>query len=155
MTSIYSADNPYYAEGPSRVQTYSYRPNSAMDIIYQKSPIFAHCLQKVGMDTWVDEEGFNSTCLVPSTQYCVKNLKTFMDVDIATARRIVMSSIIRGNVEPIQLLQQELVPNILNQYVFINGTTVNGLNIQQFMCADNGAVYFLDGVIDPTENYLD
>lgn len=159
MTSIQSADNPYYVEGPSARLHYEYRAGSVMSYIYQKCPVFALCAQKSGHDKWIDSPEFDSTCFVPSQIYSNTNFACFQTVDYSTARDLVLTSTIARRIPLCALRVSDYLPTYKNTYLHVwtdceGRVLVNGLPIKESIECDNGMIHILDGFVSLEENYL-
>lgn len=159
MTSIYSADNPYYPEGPSVPIVTPYRRGGVMEYIYHHSPVMAWCLQKTGNDKWVDLPTFQGTIFVPSEAYCRKYLDHFQQIDYLMAHDLTLMSILPHPITAHQLRAQEFVPTWKKGYLKVDsddvGVYVDGLRIRRSVVCDNGIVHILDGCVSLKDMFLD
>lgn len=144
MTSLYSLDNPYYLETPITTRIDSYRVGSVMNYIYKHCPVFAYCLQKTNLDEWVNSADFNSTCFVPTEFYSKKYYHYFCSIDYDSARKLLLTNIIREKVPQTDFYQQEYIPNYNKGYI-----RPEKVSIISSAELDNGIVHLINNGFIP------
>jgi hypothetical protein len=160
MTSIYSADNPYFVSGPSIPVPYKYQRGSVMDFIYNESPIYALFLQTIGRDREFDEAGLNITCFVPENLYS-DNWFDYLKGAASSfyfCEKAVFNSCIRGQVSRDNLRTEENIPNLMDGFVRVSccgeDVFVNGLRVLHSAQCSNGVVHVIEGLIQINEEFV-
>lgn len=129
-----------------------------MEYIYKRSPIFAFCVQKIGLDDWFDSPCFKSTCFIPCSAYSEQHLEYIMSqIDYQMARNVVMLSLVRGRVTRDFLSTQEYIPTY-DKYQDLRVEQVDGdiiLNKDIFIVKsdlefNNGMVHVVNGFLQST-----
>lgn len=155
MTSIYSADNPYYLLGPCVATPYAYEKGSVMDYIYNRCPAFALCAQKAGQDKWLQE----ATCTIfaPSQYYSTKYFDHFKTIDFYTANTLILNSTICAKIG-IQDFSNDSIPNRAGNYLQVcsegDDVFINGQKIKYSVECSNGVIHLLDGMLSADNGYI-
>ena len=155
MSSVTAPISLYNLCSGTLNQVKTYRKGSAMNYIYKLSPLFAVILQRADADDWFESLNFNCTCFIPNREYSSRYLNYFLEIDYQTARAIVQSSVIIGQLSEDILTKKEIIPTIGKYYrVHIEAAEdsilVNKMHIETKVNADNGVIFILNGLLHPT-----
>lgn len=159
MTSIYSADNPYYVEGPGINIPYKYTKGTVMDFVYKDSPLFALFLQRISADRNFDKSDLYLTCFVPEKMYSSRYFDYFDSIsNFYFCEKAVFNACIRGNISKDNLKTEERIPNLLDNFITISccgeNIFVDGLKILYSVNCSNGIVHVLEGMIGINEEFI-
>jgi hypothetical protein len=158
MTSITAPISLYNLCSSAKLQYKEYEKGGVMKYIYDYSPVFAFCVQKLQLDDWFNSPNFNATCFVPIREYSNENLDYIMShIDYQTARDIVSISLISGRVKRKLLETKELIPthnkyNSLKISLVDNDVLLNDYIriVKPDIELTNGIVHLVNGLLPPS-----
>lgn len=136
-----------------------YNKGSVMDVLVKESPLFAYLAQVANLDDDLDDPQFNGTVFAPCKEYSNRYYNQFINnIDHLTARRLVLSSLLRSPMMKKDLELSQFLPteyryadmclySSLNSFG-IDCLTVNSVPITkaELLCA-NGVLYITSGLI--------
>jgi hypothetical protein len=147
MVSIQPITNSYVEEVEScyfPCVNKVYKKGGIMDILMIQSPLFVYLCQ------------FNGTCFAPGKEYSKKYFKYFYNnIDHLSARKIVLSSLLRAPMSNGQLKREEYLPTLYRYYDLEFTFNDNSLYINRYLKViksdlkcNNGILHLLNGMID-------